>query len=1086
MTQATRPQTAKILATRFTTIDKPDTPLAATMTAVRLPQHVHDLIAQYLPDGAKKAAWLREVIGSAAIAQFKPVKTEPQAAKVDHSDLERAILYLDSRCDGCETEDGRGFNGCDTNFGKWLAGKLRIGESLLQSHAVKALKMLQKYKNTQLIPAGFVLPKWEDIADRYPEANVIKREINGEVCTPKRLIQLKGESLAMFAPYDVTQKLQQRARELKGRFFRRDQGGDDSWRFELELEKIEQVLQQWPEPMYTHDPAIEGVLAALKADRDAEIAEQEAAALAVAESINSLVGSNLDAPLKNGWVLRDYQKRGVEWLLANIKNHIRRGGILADQMGLGKANPLDTDILTPSGFRKMGDLRVGDFVVGSDGRPTKVIGVYPQGIKPVYRVTFTDKSSTECCDEHLWAIRTPSQKSIGGRYKVWSLKQIMLSGLSQKNGNLKHYIPMTHPVQFDNQTLPIHPYVLGVLLGDGCLSGGSIQWTKPDPEIAELVARFLPDSVEVHNLDEADGDYSIVGKKQGSNYVLDELRKLGLIGCTAGTKFIPDCYKFASVEDRIALLQGLMDTDGSVSDKIILEYGSISRQLALDVQFLVQSFGGVARMTERTPWYTYKGEVREGKQFYRLNISLPNLVFPFKCQNKAINYSPRTKYQPSRGIKSIELVGEKECQCIAVDAPDHLYLTNDFIVTHNTLTAAYAAKKLQDRTGCTVFVVAPVSLQKIWARTAEMVELEVEITTNSYQKIFKPLEHKQYLLIADEAHKFQNPKAKCTVSFLELAKHDNCIGVWPLTGTPIKNGRPINLFPLLEAIDHPLARDKRKYEAYYCNAGMKKVNRHRTVWDVSGSSHLQELAANTKDAILQRTKAECLPELPAKTRLFKEAELSAETEREYKDKIASLVADYRDRAKLGLVDPDSEALATINILRGAGSIAKSEYAIELAEDLIDSNEQVVIFTEFLESAKIIAGRLGGLLLTGETKPEERQAMCDRFQAGEVKVIVGTIKAGGVGLTLTAASNVILVDRPWTPGDTEQAEDRCHRLGQQSAVFATWLQHGPIDAAIDGVIQLKQENIDIVMKGKKKTLNNVQSPKELARQLMAIL
>ena len=739
MTQATRPQTAKILATRFTTIDKPDTPLAATMTAVRLPQHVHDLIAQYLPDGAKKAAWLREVIGSAAIAQFKPVETEPQAAKVDHSDLERAILYLDSRCDGCETEDGRGFNGCDTNFGKWLAGKLRIGESLLQSHAVKALKMLQKYKNTQLIPAGFVLPKWEDIADRYPEANVIKREINGEVCTPKRLIQLKGESLAMFAPYDVTQKLQQRARELKGRFFRRDQGGDDSWRFELELEKIEQVLQQWPEPMYTHDPAIEGVLAALKADRDAEIAEQEAAALAVAESINSLVGSNLDAPLKNGWVLRDYQKRGVEWLLANIKNHIRRGGILADQMGLGK-----------------------------------------------------------------------------------------------------------------------------------------------------------------------------------------------------------------------------------------------------------------------------------------------------------------------------------------------------------TLTAAYAAKKLQDRTGCTVFVVAPVSLQKIWARTAEMVELEVEITTNSYQKIFKPLEHKQYLLIADEAHKFQNPKAKCTVSFLELAKHDNCIGVWPLTGTPIKNGRPINLFPLLEAIDHPLARDKRKYEAYYCNAGMKKVNRHRTVWDVSGSSHLQELAANTKDAILQRTKAECLPELPAKTRLFKEAELSAETEREYKDKIASLVADYRDRAKLGLVDPDSEALATINILRGAGSIAKSEYAIELAEDLIDSNEQVVIFTEFLESAKIIAGRLGGLLLTGETKPEERQAMCDRFQAGEVKVIVGTIKAGGVGLTLTAASNVILVDRPWTPGDTEQAEDRCHRLGQQSAVFATWLQHGPIDAAIDGVIQLKQENIDIVMKGKKKTLNNVQSPKELARQLMAIL
>lgn len=739
MTQSIRPQTAKILVTQFTTIDKPDTPLAATMTAVRLPQHIHDLIAEHLPDGAAKAAWLRETIGTAAIAQFKPVEIESPVIRVDRNDLERAILYMDSHCDGCQTEDSKGFNGCDTNFGKWLASKLRIGESLLQSHAIKALKMLQKYKNTQLSPAGFTLPAWEDIADRYPEASIIKREINGEICTPKRLIQLKGESLAMFAPYDVSQKLQQRTRDLGGRFFRKNQGGDDSWRFELELEKIEQVLEQWPEPMYTHDPAIEGVLIALKADRDAEIARQEATALAVAESIGKLAG-NLDTEFKNGWKLRSYQKEGVEWLLAHSKGHIYSGGILADQMGLGKS-----------------------------------------------------------------------------------------------------------------------------------------------------------------------------------------------------------------------------------------------------------------------------------------------------------------------------------------------------------LIAMTAAKKMQQKTGCKIFIVAPVSLQEMWARTAEIVECQVEITTNSYQKIFKPLESQQYLLIADEAHSYQDPQSKRSQAFLDLAKHDNCIAVWPLTGTPIKNGRPINLFCLLLAINHPLAADRKSYERKYCNGNYKQIGRKgRSVWDVSGASHLEELEHNTKDAILQRTKAECLPELPAKTRLFKEAELSAETEREYKEKIAGLVADYRNRAKLGLVDPDSEALATINILRAAGSIAKSEYAIELAEELIDSGEQVVIFTEFLESAKVIAARLDGLLLTGETKPEDRQAMCDRFQTGDVNAIVGTIKAGGVGLTLTAASNVILVDRPWTPGDTEQAEDRCHRLGQKSAVFATWLQYGPIDTAIDGVIQLKQENIDIVMRGKKKTLNNVQSPKDLARQLMAIL
>ncbi len=126
------------------------------------------------------------------------------------------------------------------------------------------------------------------------------------------------------------------------------------------------------------------------------------------------------------------------------------------------------------------------------------------------------------------------------------------------------------------------------------------------------------------------------------------------------------------------------------------------------------------------------------------------------------------------------------------------------------------------------------------------------------------------------------------------------------------------------------------------------------------------------------------------------------------------------------------------------------------------------------------------LLTGETKVEVRQDIVDRFQAGESKVFVGTIKAGGVGLTLTAASNVILVDRAWTPGDVEQAEDRCHRMGQQSAVFATWLQLGAIDEAIDNLILQKSERIELVLKGKRKTLRGIGSAKDLAKELLAIL
>lgn len=260
----------------------------------------------------------------------------------------------------------------------------------------------------------------------------------------------------------------------------------------------------------------------------------------------------------------------------------------------------------------------------------------------------------------------------------------------------------------------------------------------------------------------------------------------------------------------------------------------------------------------------------------------------------------------------------------------------------------------------------------------------------------------------------------------------------------------------------------------------------KSIWDNSGAAHLDELAVKTEDVIFRRTKAECLTELPAKTRLFKEAVLEASAAKQYQETICSLVDDYRRRAKLGEVDENAEALVTLNILRKVGSEFKVQSAIALAEELLEQNQQVVLFTEFVESAKAIASSLGGLLLTGETKPVERQGLVDQFQSGDNKIFVGTIKAGGLGLTLTSASNVILVDRPWSPGETDQAEDRCHRLGQENAVFATWLQLGNIDQAIDNLLEQKQERIELVLKGKRKTLKGIDSLSDLAKELLEIL
>lgn len=402
-----------------------------------------------------------------------------------------------------------------------------------------------------------------------------------------------------------------------------------------------------------------------------------------------------------------------------------------------------------------------------------------------------------------------------------------------------------------------------------------------------------------------------------------------------------------------------------------------------------------------------------------------------------------------------------------------------------TITALVAAKAIQRTFDCPVFVISPVSLIENWRREAERVGISIECW--SWAKMPQPLETQQYLLIADEAHFAQSSTSKRTQNLLQLAQNKNCVGAWLLTGTPIKNGRPINLFPLLLATNHPLAQDKWAYHRRYCDAYHRVINsRGKTVWDTTGAAHLNELAKKTEDVILRRKKQECLTELPAKTRLFKQTELEAKDAKAYKAEITRLVKEYRQRAKDGEVDADAEALVTINYLRKVGSEFKVEAAISLAEEILEQGQQVVIFTEFVESANRLYSRLGGELLTGETKPDERQGMIDRFQSGESKVFTGTIKAGGVGITLTAASHVILVDRPWTPGDAEQAEDRCHRLGQKNAVFTTWLQLGQIDQEIDKLLQQKQQRIELVLKGKRKTLKGLDSPKELARQLLEIL
>ncbi len=377
--------------------------------------------------------------------------------------------------------------------------------------------------------------------------------------------------------------------------------------------------------------------------------------------------------------------------------------------------------------------------------------------------------------------------------------------------------------------------------------------------------------------------------------------------------------------------------------------------------------------------------------------------------------------------------------------------------------------------GLPIIVICPASLLINWQREAATVDTAIKVY--SWGKIPKQMSE-DFVLIADEAHYAQSLKSARTKALLALSKNEHCMGAYMLTGTPIKNGRPCNLYPLLEATRHKLAENRGAFEMRYCAA---KATRW-TKWDTSGASHLDELHALTKDVILRRMKKECL-DLPEKLRVIRAVELSAAAQKTYDASFDAMRKEYHQRISEGKISSESEALVMLNHVRHAGSIAKAETAIELSEETLEEGQQIVLFVAFKESGEQIAKSLKCKMLSGDATTEERQQMVDDFQAGKDKALVCTFGAGGVGITLTAAQTVVLVDRPWTPGDATQSEDRLHRIGQQNAVTAIWLQCGETDEAIDALLQSKEERIELVLAGKRKTLRGVGSPMQAAQEIL---
>jgi phosphate starvation-inducible protein PhoH and related proteins len=367
----------------------------------------------------------------------------------------------------------------------------------------------------------------------------------------------------------------------------------------------------------------------------------------------------------------------------------------------GRAQPLFTKVLTPNGFRPIGELNVGDIVIGSDGRPTEVLGVYPQGFKDIYRVYTQDGSSTLASGDHLWSVYTRRDRSDGKPPRVLQTKEMI--------GNLRaaHYhryeLPLlSAPVDFDSRSVPLDPYALGLLLGDGCFScRATPTFATTDPELAEALGRLIP-GIELRR--KTDVDYVLNRIRCPgevitiANPVTAAVRQLGLAGTRSDTKFVPNDYLLNSPEVRLGVLQGLFDSDGGPVTQHgrtrRIQFTTVSDRLRDDVMFLVQSLGGVVYTRTRKAEGRKPGLARGREVFHRsdahiLDIRLPEGVVPFRLARKAAKYDAAGGGRPMRFVHSIEPAGTEEAVCIRVAAADSLYVTEDFLLTHNTLNDAF-------------------------------------------------------------------------------------------------------------------------------------------------------------------------------------------------------------------------------------------------------------------------------------------------------------------------------------------------------------------------------------------------------------
>jgi hypothetical protein len=824
---------------------------------------------------------------------------------------------------------------------------------------------------------------------------------------------------------------------------------------------------------------------------------------------------------------RDYQMVAADLV------HATGRLLLGDDVGLGKAQPLDALVLTPAGFRPMGAIKVGDAVIAAVGAVTQVIGVYPQGELECYRVTFSDGTQVECNDEHIWRVRRcmRSRSKATGEMNPWywqnlTLREIIDRGLYvNRRGTrvcqAKWHVPMIAAPDLDTGgRRDLHPYLLGLLLGDGGFRGRGVQFSTMDDELLAAVQDLVPPGVAVKQDSEctydlvntfvpslcvADGctrksrtrqlcsrcyqrykrkGWELPPERPFRNPVIEALRDLGLWAHTSLDKFVPTVYKHSAAAGRLAILQGLMDTDGCAMPQraggATAQFYSSSRRLADDVRWLAESLGGVGRMTSKP----FKGRLR-----YTVTVKLPVPLNPFRLSRKAMAWGDgHPKYQPTRAIVDVTCVGRKPMQCIEVDHPDHLYVTDGFVATHNTLSGALV---LRDPQALPALVVTLTHLPPQWKR--EMARflpwLDTHIVTSgkpydptkvwvgrgrqrrplagrdpdvlitSYSKLAgwsNDLAGKVRTVIFDEMQELRHPGTdKYAGAALVAGAATYRVG---LTATPVYNyGDEIH--SVVEILDPDVLGTRDEFLREW---GGDSSGRGCRVADPRAlGTYLRD-----QGIMLRRTRQEVGRELPPVVSV----EQNVDCDQAVFDKLAGDAAGMAQLVLNKAADQAERWRAAGQLdmrMRHATGVAKAPFVAEFVRLLLESEERVVVWGWHRDCYAIWNERLAAfhpVMYTGSESPAQKAAAEAAFKGGPARVLLMSLRSGAGLDGLQEFCKVgVFGELDWSPMVHHQAIGRLARDGQADPVVAYYMlsDHGA-DPPMAEVLDVKRQQSEPLM------------------------